>query len=559
MKTTENRVNTRNTFVFSACISCVTAIMDFEMVQRMNVDELKKFLRLRGMKVSGKKAELVARVFCAYENDVQPTKTAEEVERELGNEYQAKLVIDDNCIPDPFVLNSGWLNEENGITSWPMISYPDIFNFLMFFPSELGSSELNDYKSCKAYSYFINGWLGPISYHPIDEKSKFCLLRADCRPSQRLNDTRHKIWVCVSKSDHKIKKAHCSCMAGMSETCNHVAALFFRVEAAVTSGLTNPSCTAKSCEWLPNRKDVKPIKLKDINLKRDDFGKQGKKSRRLVPSPKNNYNPIATTKLKKLTLTDIAKAFEDIRPDSIIHTAVPKPKIDFVREIISINPVNDSILSLDDIIMMSDSTDSFFEHLYENVTKDVIKKIEILTRGQAANKCWHTFRKGVITASKGHDIKTKMEKIKSQGDLTKVNLWNIFQQISGLTFVNPNIPALKYGREKEIYAVNEFFNFFSKHHKHAKLSDCGLFLDVASPFIGASPDRIISCDCCPDACLEVKCPYSINFKSPRDPDAKLSYLIYKDNEFYLNRNHKYSTQCQMQLGVTGLKKCYFMV
>ena len=57
------------------------------------------------------------------------------------------------------------------------------------------------------------------------------------------------------------------------------------------------------------------------------------------------------------------------------------------------------------------------------------------------------------TASKGHDIKTKMEKIKSQGDLTKVNLWNIFQQISGLIFVNPNIPALKYGREKEIYAV----------------------------------------------------------------------------------------------------------
>ena len=87
----------------------------------------------------------------------------------------------------------------------------------------------------------------------------------------------------------------------------------------------------------------------------------------------------------------------------------------------------------------------------ETLQKDVIKKIEILTRGQAANKCWHTFRKGVVTASKGHDIKTKMEKIKSQGDLTKVNLWNIFQQISGLTFVNPNIPALKYCREKEIY------------------------------------------------------------------------------------------------------------
>ena len=112
------------------------------------------------MEVSGKKAELVARVFCAYENDVQPTKTAEEVERELGNEYQAKLVIDDNCIPDPFVLNSGWL-EENGTTSWPMISYPDIFNFLMFFPSELGRSEFNDYKSCKVYSYLSMAGLAP--------------------------------------------------------------------------------------------------------------------------------------------------------------------------------------------------------------------------------------------------------------------------------------------------------------------------------------------------------------------------------------------------------------
>ena len=71
-----------------------------------------------------------------------------------------------------------------------------------------------------------------------------------------LRDTPHKVWVCVLKSDHTIKTAHCSCMAGMSATCNHVAALLFRVEAAVRYGLTNPSCTAKSCECLPNRQEV---------------------------------------------------------------------------------------------------------------------------------------------------------------------------------------------------------------------------------------------------------------------------------------------------------------
>ena len=40
-------------------------------------------------------------------------------------------------------------------------------------------------------------------------------------------------------------------MAGMSQSCNNVAALLFPVEATVRLGLTNPSCTTKPCEWLP--------------------------------------------------------------------------------------------------------------------------------------------------------------------------------------------------------------------------------------------------------------------------------------------------------------------
>ena len=47
----------------------------------------------------------------------------------------------------------------------------------------------------------------------------------------------------------------------MSGTCNHVAALLFRVEAAVRLGLTNPSCTTKSFEWLTNRSTYKSKEL----------------------------------------------------------------------------------------------------------------------------------------------------------------------------------------------------------------------------------------------------------------------------------------------------------
>ena len=37
----------------------------------MKVQKLKDFMRLRGLKVSGKKSELVARAFVAVENKVQ--------------------------------------------------------------------------------------------------------------------------------------------------------------------------------------------------------------------------------------------------------------------------------------------------------------------------------------------------------------------------------------------------------------------------------------------------------------------------------------------------------
>ena len=101
----------------------------------MKVEELKSYLRLRGLKTSGKKEELVARVFVAIENDVPLVKTAEEVEREVAFDYHQKLNLEaEGIIPEPFRLDSGWLSEEVGIKHWPMTLYPDIFAFLQFHP-----------------------------------------------------------------------------------------------------------------------------------------------------------------------------------------------------------------------------------------------------------------------------------------------------------------------------------------------------------------------------------------------------------------------------------------
>ena len=301
--------------------------MDYDLISK-----LKNYLRI-GLKVNGRKNDLVARVFAASENGVKPIKTAVEVEADLKTEYLAKLKIDDRNIPDLFKILHGWMNEDEGMKFWPVLLYPDIFNYLIFFPSELGSKDLNDYKNSKAYSYHKSGWLQPLLYHNLTG-SNFCMLIGDCRKSQSVNDPFHKIWIILEKSA-KIRLCHCTCMAGMGETCNHIAAAMFRVEAAVRTGLTNPSCTSSVNEWLPRRKDIEPAKIKDLNFDREDFSQHGKRKRPFVASPKGEFNPLAKSDKTPLSLIDFASALEEIVPNSILFTAVPKPEIDFVREIIT--------------------------------------------------------------------------------------------------------------------------------------------------------------------------------------------------------------------------------
>jgi hypothetical protein len=531
--------------------------MDFDMLTKMRVDELKIFLRLRGLKVSGRKEELVARAFAAIENNVQPVKTAEEVEVEIRTEYTRKLVIGDEVLPDPFFMKD-WIVEDIGVTFWPMILYPDIFNYLSFNPSELGSKDLSDYKSCKAYSYYKCGWLQPLQYHPVSDDSKFCILKAQCRKSEKINDPFHKLWVVVSKKDAKIHTAHCTCMAGLSMTCNHVAAALFRIEAAVRLGLTNPACTSAASQWLPNRQEVEPSKLKNISFDRDDFAQRGKKKQPLVATPKKRFDPLAGSNMKLLSLVDFAKAIKDISPDSILLSAVPKPEIDFVREDASTKAVA-TVPSIQDLTLMSKTKTEFIDNIKITMTAKNISEIEVTTRGQSKNDAWFDYRKGVITASKAHEVLTKMEKVKKSG---AVNMWTLNQNISGFTFVNPDLPALKYGRTMEENAVNCFIDIAKKDHRNLKVDSCGLFLYHDRPYIGGSPDGIVICDCCQQSCLEIKCPFSINFTTPYDPAiySKLPYLVKSEKDkLTINKRHKYYTQCQVQMGVTGIKKSYFMV
>ena len=79
----------------------------YDLVAKMQVNELKYYLKLPGLKISGSKNELVARFyfflfsFSALENNVMQVKTAVEVEGNLKEEYEnEKLRVDDRLVPD---------------------------------------------------------------------------------------------------------------------------------------------------------------------------------------------------------------------------------------------------------------------------------------------------------------------------------------------------------------------------------------------------------------------------------------------------------------------------
>ena len=102
---------------------------------------------------------------------------------------------------------------------------------------------LIDYKASKGYGYFKQGCFRKISYHAIG--SMYYFLRGDCRPSEKLRDPPHKLLLYIMQKIGNTIRAHCTCMAGMSSTCNHISATLFRVEAAMRLGLINPACIEK--------------------------------------------------------------------------------------------------------------------------------------------------------------------------------------------------------------------------------------------------------------------------------------------------------------------------
>jgi hypothetical protein len=112
-----------------------------------------------------------------------------------------------------------------------------------------------------------------------------------------------------------------------------------------------------------------------------------------------------------------------------------------------------------------------------------------------------------------------------------------------------NLPAVKYGREKEPEAKREY-----ERRMGVKIQPAGLVVSKKHAWLCASPDGIIKGreEGQQDTLLEIKCPYSCRNKGMVDvPYYKMGVGLLK--------SHAYYTQIQLQLYVCDLQLAELMI
>ena len=98
------------------------------------------------------------------------------------------------------------------------------------------------------------------------------------------------------------------------------------------------------------------------------------------------------------------------------------------------------VKNIESLIKLSKTKVEFLEN-FDILSIEKIRQIEL--RGQCCNEQWYLCEKVVIIASKAHEVTTKMKKFRKGGGAGRgvVNIWSLKEKISGMTFVNSNIPA----------------------------------------------------------------------------------------------------------------------
>lgn len=191
----------------------------------------------------------------------------------------------------------------------------------------------------------------------------------------------------------------------------------------------------------------------------------------------------------------------------------------------------------------------FLFFLKQNTTDSVRKRLENLVQGENE---WLLARECRITASIAQSVKT-FSSITSCTSMLKAVL--------GTSANNFTSKDMEFGKEFEPLARELYRMKQEKLHKNFSVEERGLYVHKDYPYMGASPDGIVSCKCHPPRLLEIKCSAKHKLLHPTDiPSKDHQYHVDIVNDtLILKQKSPWYSQVQFQMGVTGFRVCDFVL
>lgn len=291
----------------------------------------------------------------------------------------------------------------NSIEVWHFIRYPDLYHYLIYTASFKTKEEVKNYKSLEAYKYFIDGWVLETSWKLFGD---VFLLLGKVKHSYALRETPLRPWVAIKKSG-TVECGHCTCMAGLAETCSHVAAILYWLETAVRVR-EETTCTSRPNSWLP---PSLPAACNTV--------------------PYITMEELGETAAKRKDTHTSSSQYESWHEHVVKQTPTEQELEEFYHDLSKASGRKPAILSLispysSSFTVSSDQLPPLLQDLYEpdclqlnylqllqrskNVCTSVsdiqVRHLEEFTRGQARNEQWFRYRTGRVTASQLYQVRT---------------------------------------------------------------------------------------------------------------------------------------------------------
>ena len=454
----------------------------------LGTNKLSDFLAVRGLKTSGTHVELVARAFAAAELNIPIIATSEEQQCTLKVQYEK--LLNDSGITDPRAIPE---NEKvDDITKWPPVTLGCIFSFILKV-KDFDREYIGKYKDQKAYSYFDSGFVGAILINFPDIKPHHVLIFCNVTASQSINEQK-QLWILINKQTGEIVAAWCSCMAGTSRCCNHVIAALYKIDHAKTHGYCDPLCTSVPCEWnKANKRNVIGRKISEIYVRKKERSnlekKHGANFEEIRCQALSEFDPRIASQ-KRITneeVSDLFASLHECSPSAVVFKSIEEPHDSACMKTLYMSELAKNSKHGD----KEKQVEQFLQGLV--TTQQEIEKIEQLTRGQSGNKLWLRAREGRLTASKHHEIYTKVNSLSRSRGPIKPRTTPLVASLINRTNDLSNLPAVKWGMQHEDDALKQFYASEAVQHKGFKLKNCGIFIHHQFPYIAASPDAILEC------------------------------------------------------------------